>query len=153
MQEHRTPVFVLATANDVTGLPPELMGRFDRVFFLDLPTDAERREILGIHLRRAGVAFPERSLQMDELVRRSAGLVGRELERVVREAQFTAFADGNREIEDEDLFSSLSETVPLSKSHAEIIEALRTWKTDGRAFAATSDAPAAARHGERALHI
>jgi len=54
MQEHTTPVFVIATANDIEGLPPELMGRFDRTFFLDLPNDQERRDIVLIHLERAG---------------------------------------------------------------------------------------------------
>jgi SpoVK/Ycf46/Vps4 family AAA+-type ATPase len=139
MQEHTSPVFVIATANDIDGLPPELMGRFDRIFFLDLPTDAERREIFLIHLQRAGVTYPERSFRLDELVRASRGFVGREIERVVREAQFTAFADENREMEMDDLRIALTETVPLSKSHSEIIDALRKWKTEGRAFPASSD--------------
>lgn len=139
MQERTTPVFVIATANDIEGLPPELMGRFDRVFFLDLPTDAERKQIFLIHLERAGVIFPERVLRMDELVSQSRGYVGREIERVVREAQFTAFADRNRRIEMKDLAVALKETVPLSKSHSRIVEELRKWKTEGRAFPASSD--------------
>ena len=132
MQEHRTPVFVIATANDVSALPAELMGRFDRTFFLDLPNEVERRDIFRIHLRRAGETFAERRLRLEELVARSRGLVGREIERVVREAQFTAFADGNREIEQADLMTAMEEVVPISKSHAEIIDALRKWKTEGR---------------------
>lgn len=139
MQEHRTPVFVIATANDVAGLAPELMGRFDRTFFLDLPNEAERRAILQIHLKRAGVLFPERSLRMDDLVERSRGFVGREIERVVREAQFAAFADGNREVEQADVLASLSETMPLSRSHAEVITELRRWLTEGRAFPASAE--------------
>ena len=68
MQEHTTPVFVIATANDIEGLPPELMGRFDRTFFLDLPNDQERRDIFLIHLKRAGETFPDRKFRLDELV-------------------------------------------------------------------------------------
>jgi hypothetical protein len=147
MQEHGAPVFVIATANDVGALAPELMGRFDRTFFLDLPNDSERRVIFVIHLKNAGVDYPERRFRMDELVERSRGMVGREIERAVREAQFTAFADQNREIEQGDLLAALTETVPLSKSHQEVIEALRKWKTEGRAFPASSEERAAAQRG------
>ncbi len=139
MQEHRTPVFVVATANDVTALPPELMGRFDRTFFLDLPHADERRAIFLIHLRGAGTAFPEREFDLDELVAKSRGMVGREIERAVREAQFTAFADENREIEQRDLLAALQETVPISESHTEEIESLRRWKTEGRAAPASRE--------------
>ncbi|HPY78038.1 MAG TPA: hypothetical protein PLQ45_09365, partial [Anaerohalosphaeraceae bacterium] len=64
--------------------------------------------------------------------------VGREIERIVRESQFAAFADGNREIKMEDLLKAIEETVPLSRSHSEAIELLRKWKTEGRAFPASS---------------
>lgn len=139
MQEHTTPVFVIATANDIEGLPPELMGRFDRTFFLDLPHDRERRDIFLIHLKRAGETFPDRKFRMDELSEKSRGMVGREIERAVREAQFTALADENREIEQRDLLNALSEVVPLSKSHADVIDKIRKWKTEGRAFPASSE--------------
>jgi MoxR-like ATPase len=139
MQEHRTPVFVIATANDVAALPPELMARFDRTFFLDLPNAAERREIFVIHLKRAGETFPERRFRLDELVERSRLFVGREIERAVREAQFTAFADGNREIEQKDLLEAMDEVIPVAKSHGDVIEELRKWKTDGRAVPASTE--------------
>lgn len=141
MQEHRSAVFVLATANDVEGLPPELMGRFDRVFFLDAPGETERREIFSIHLKRAGEPFPERRFRLDSLVERSRGLVGREIERVVRESQFTALADENREIEEADLLAAMEEVVPLTTSHASAIAQLRRWKSEGRAFPASSGSP------------
>jgi SpoVK/Ycf46/Vps4 family AAA+-type ATPase len=124
------------------------MGRFDRTFFLDLPHDAERREIFSIHLKRAGETFPERKFDFDKLVDKSRGLVGREIERVVREAQFTALADQNREIEQPDLLEALAEVVPLSKSHADVIDNIRKWKTEGRAFPASAEpTPAAAKRG------
>jgi MoxR-like ATPase len=147
MQEHKTPVFVVATANEVAALPPELMGRFDRTFFLDLPNDTERRAIFVIHLKNAGVVFPERRFRLEELIERSRGMVGREIERAVREAQFTAFAEQNRELELPDLLAALAETVPLSKSHQEVIETLRKWKTEGRAFPASSEERPAAQRG------
>jgi SpoVK/Ycf46/Vps4 family AAA+-type ATPase len=151
MQEHRTPVFVIATANDVGALPPELMGRFDRTFFLDLPNETERREIFLIHLKNAGATFPERQFDLADLVRQSRGFVGREIERAVREAQFTAFADENRQIEPGDLSAAIEETVPLSESHQEIIEALRKWKTEGRAFPASSDEVSETGSGKRVI--
>ncbi|MBI1792228.1 MAG: AAA family ATPase [Acidobacteria bacterium] len=151
MQERQGPVFVLATANDVSALPPEFMARFDRTFFLDLPNRLERRQIFAIHLKNAGVAFPERTLRFEELVERSNGYVGREIERMVREAQFMAFADDNREIEMEDLLKALEETIPISRSHAEVIEQLRKWKTEGRAFPASSEETAAPVAGRRIL--
>ena len=139
MQERQKPVFVLATANEVEGLPPELMARFDRTFFLDLPSADERRDIFRIHLEAAGEVFPERRFALDALAADSAGFVGREIERVVREAQFTALADGNREMANDDVQSAIAEVVPLSRSHAEAIGLLRRWKTEGRAFPASSE--------------
>ncbi|MBI3800392.1 MAG: AAA family ATPase [Deltaproteobacteria bacterium] len=139
MQERKSPVFVIATANDVTALPVELLARFDRTFFLDLPNETERRQIFIIHLKRAGVTFPERSLRLHELVERSRGFVGREIERVIREAQFTAFADQNRKIEQADLETALAEVIPVSTSHAVMIENLRRWKTEGLASPASSE--------------
>jgi hypothetical protein len=141
MQEHKSPVFVIATANEVEALPAELLGRFDRIFFLDLPNGVERREIFNIHLKRAGVAFPERTFRPDELVDKSKGFVGREIERAVREAQFTAFDDDNRELELKDLLAAMAEVIPIQKSHSNVIEVLRRWKTEGRAFPASSEEP------------
>jgi MoxR-like ATPase len=138
MQEHRSPVFVLATANEVEGLPPELMGRFDRTFFLDLPSREERREIFAIHLRRAGETFPDRRFRLDTLADKTVGFVGREIEQAVREAQFTALADDNREVEDDDILRAIEEIVPLARSHTEVIEEIRRWRAEGRAFPASS---------------
>lgn len=137
MQEKRHPVFVLATANDIAGLPPELLSRFDRTFFLDLPTVAERREIFAIHIQAAGEPFAEHRFDLDELAVLSEGFVGREIDQLVREAQFTALADDNREMEQADLLAAVAEVVPLSKSHAEVIAAIREWKLEGRAFPAS----------------
>lgn len=139
MQDHESPVFVVATANDIAGLPPELMGRFERTFFLDLPNETERRAIFTIHLKKCDVPFPEKEFDYTELLRESEGMVGREIERAVREAQAVSYADGNREMEQQDLVIALKDTVPLSRSHADVIEELQKWKTDGRAASASSE--------------
>lgn len=141
MQEHAKPVFVIATANEIESLPPELMGRFDRTYFLDLPNAVERKAIFAIHLKNAQVDFPERKFAMPALVEASRGMVGREIARAVIEAQFTAFANGNREIEQKDLLEALAEVVPLSKSHEKVIDGLRVWLTEGRARTASSPEP------------
>jgi hypothetical protein len=139
MQEHTAPVFVIATANDIEGLAAELMGRFDETFFLDLPNDQERHDIFRIHLERAGETYPHRKFRMEELVEESRGMVGREIERVVCAAQFTALADKNREIDQSDLILALSKVIPLSKSHAHVIDKIRKWKTEGLASPASSE--------------
>lgn len=143
MQEHTSPVFVLATANDISALPVELMGRFDRTFFLGLPNATERRQIFTIHLKRAGLSFPEKAVRMADLVDQTRGWVGREIDRVVREAQFIAFADGNREIEQKDLEGVIQQIIPLSKSHSERIGELEQYMKDGHAFPASSEEHAA----------
>ena len=154
MQEHETPVFVISTANDVSALPVELLGRFDRTFFLDLPNDVEREAIFLIYLKKAGEIDPKRKFRkLSEFVSKTRGFVGREIERIVYEAQFTAFADGNREIEDEDIFQAIKEVVPINKSHSEVIDTLRKWKTEGRAFPASSEEKTDQVKGGRAFDI
>jgi len=126
MAEKRAPVFVVATANDVTRLPPELLrrGRFDELFFVDLPVPAERAEILAIHLRKNGrdpLQFP-----LDELAAQAERLSGAELEQVVAAALYKAFAAG-RELADRDLADAITETVPLYETYEERIKELRNW--------------------------
>ncbi len=137
MSEKQAPVFVVATANDVAGLPPELLrrGRFDELFFVDLPSAAERAEILAIHLRKRNRdASHYRVLEHAEEAER---LTGAELEQVVTAALYTAFAE-NRELEDDDLSNAIGETVPLYDTYEERIKELRDWAR-GRARAASYD--------------
>jgi SpoVK/Ycf46/Vps4 family AAA+-type ATPase len=151
MQEKTAPVFVVATANDVTALPPEVIrrGRFDEIFFLDLPTEPERRDIITVHLRkrrRDPALFDIRRLAME-----SDGYTGAELEQAVIDAMYSAFA-ADRDIRTEDIIAAIARTVPLSKSQREVIERLRSWLRDGRAqtasFAAASLAEQAQVHLE-----
>jgi ATP-dependent 26S proteasome regulatory subunit len=126
LSEKKSPVFVVATANDVAQLPPELLrrGRFDELFFVDLPSAAERREILAIHLTRRGrdpLQFP-----LDELAAEAERLSGAELEQAVAAALYTAFAE-SREVTEADLANAIQETVPLYDTYEERIKELRDW--------------------------
>ncbi len=137
LAEKRAPVFVVATANDVTALPPELLrrGRFDELFFVDLPSEEERAEILAIHLRKHGrdpVHYP-----LAQLSAQSARLSGAELEQVVTAALNTAFTE-RRELSENDLANAIQETVPLYETYEERIKELRDWART-RARPATLD--------------
>ena len=126
LQEKSKPVFVAATANNISMLPPELLrkGRLDEIFFVDLPSEKERREILSIHLKkrkRDPAAFP-----VEELARQAAGYSGAELEQVVVEALSEAFTQG-REVTGPDFANALRALVPLSKTMREEIDNLRAW--------------------------
>lgn len=135
MQEKQAPVFVLATANDVEKLPPEFLrkGRFDEVFFLDLPTPAEREQILMVHLRRKNLTMIQQRFNLAQVVQATTSFVGAELEAVVNDALFPAFMDGQREIETDDLLRAASELVPLAKSRRDHIERLRQVVLNGEA--------------------
>jgi AAA+ superfamily predicted ATPase len=136
MQEKTAPVFVVATANDVTALAPETMrrGRFDEVFFLDLPTEAERREILAVHLRKRRRDPGQFNIQ--QLAKECEGYTGAELEQAIIDAMYQAFAE-DRDIATEDIIAAIARTVPLSQSQREVIQHLRSWLRDGRAQSAS----------------
>jgi SpoVK/Ycf46/Vps4 family AAA+-type ATPase len=121
------PVFVVATANRVEQLPPELFrpGRFDQVFFLDLPDPAERRAILEIHLRARRQTA--QSAALDALATRTEGYSAAELEQVVKTACLAAFQDGGRRLAAEDLEAARATVTPLAESRGEELGALRSW--------------------------
>jgi SpoVK/Ycf46/Vps4 family AAA+-type ATPase len=129
LQEKRSPVLVVATANEVISLPPELLrrGRFDEIFFVDLPDERARAEILAIHLRRHG-RDPAR-FSVATAARSTDHFSGAELEQVVVAALYRAFAAG-RDVADDDLRRSASEIVPLYRTYEERVKALRTWARD-----------------------
>ena len=131
MAEKDTPVFVMATANAIDQLPPELLrkGRFDEIFVLDLPDGSERREILELHLRKRR---PQHQLPLDTLVDRTSGFSGAELEQVVLEGMLNAFSEG-REFGEADLISAAADLVPLSRTAREQLEVLQQWASEGRA--------------------
>ena len=131
MQERKSPVFVVATANRIRNLPPELLrkGRFDEIFFVDLPDRATRREILSIHLRRR--RRNPASFDLDSLAEASEGFSGAELEEAVREGLYEAF-DSKCELQTGHIHGALRSTAPLSRTMAEEVEELRRW-AQGRA--------------------
>jgi AAA+ superfamily predicted ATPase len=136
MQEKTTPCFVVATANDVAALPPELLrkGRFDEIFFLDLPTAEERREILTVHLAKRQ-RIPA-DYDVEGLARRSEGYVGAEIEQAIVDAMYVAFNE-HREFATQDVAAAFGRQVPLSVSQREVIGALREWLREGRAQSAS----------------
>jgi hypothetical protein len=131
LSEKTAPVFVVATANDISQLPPELMrkGRLDEIFFVDLPAEEERAGIFAIHLERRG--RPAVGFRLPELVAASKEFSGAEIEQAIISALYDAFSEG-RPLATEHILEALSQTVPLSKTMDEQLARLRTW-AEGRA--------------------
>jgi SpoVK/Ycf46/Vps4 family AAA+-type ATPase len=145
MQEKSKAVFVIATANNIDQLPAEFLrkGRFDEIFFVDLPTLVERIPIWDLHLHRRlqpGLPVSETIVISDELIQEMAssteGFSGAEIEQAVIAACFDAFSE-RRPLVPADLHKAVSNTVPLSVTQAEQISRIRTWAAD-RAVAATA---------------
>lgn len=144
MQEKTAPVFVIATANDISSLPPELLrkGRFDEIFFVDLPTVKEREKIFSVHLKkRMKNSNINHELEVsdtvcNELANASVGYVGAEIEQIVIAAMYEAFY-ADRGLRKEDVLKAIKETVPLSSTQREEILSLREWAKE-RAVLATA---------------
>lgn len=126
LQEKTKPVFVIATANNIKMLPPELLrkGRFDEIFFVDLPSYEERKEIFTIHLKKRK-RKPE-NFDLDLLARESENFSGAEIEQVIISALFDAFVE-NRDLNTEDILKNIKKTVPISITMKEAIEEIREW--------------------------
>lgn len=126
MQEKTKPVFLVATANDVTALPPELLrkGRFDETFFIDLPDLADREEILRIHLNKR--KRDPKKFKIKQIAEATEGFSGAELEAVVVGSLYHAF-DKGRDVTTKDLLDEAKAQVPLSRMMAEDIALLRSW--------------------------
>lgn len=129
MSERRKPVFLVATANDIARLPPEMVrkGRFDEIFFVDLPSVGNRREILRIHLQKRGLNAA--GYDLARLVEVTDGFSGSEIEQAIVSAMYTARAQG-REVTEGDLETEAKQTRPLSVLMAEQVAALREWASD-----------------------
>ncbi|AIE83641.1 AAA family ATPase [Fimbriimonas ginsengisoli] len=126
MSEKTAPVFLIATANDVSALPPEMLrkGRFDEIFFVDLPDGPEREQIFSIHLGKRKRDVSKYNLKT--LSKATDGFSGAEIEQVVVGALFVAF-DAGRELQQKDLLTEAKNVVPLSVMMAEEIDELRSW--------------------------
>jgi AAA+ superfamily predicted ATPase len=143
MQERSGEAFVIATANDVSSLPPELLrkGRFDEVFFVDLPNETERKSVLKAALKANG--REKVKVDYDAVSDATESFTGSEIAELVPTALYVGFADGAREITTADLIEAASNVVPLSKSSEAKIKALRDWgKTNARAASSAAKAEA-----------
>ncbi|RRJ54811.1 AAA family ATPase [Paenibacillus oralis] len=137
MQEKTKPVFVFATANDISKLDSALVrkGRFDEIFFIDLPTIEEREAIFKIHINKRG-RNPE-NFDLKSLAKHSEGYGGAEIESAVESSLWTAFNEGKRDLTTDDIIHALAATKPISITKKESIEATRAW-AEGRARNASS---------------
>jgi len=126
MQDHRHPIFLIATANNIAQLPPELMrkGRFDEIFFLDLPKPQHRAAILSVHLRKR--RRRKRDFDLDRLVAATEGFSGAEIEQAIVSGLYAAFSEGV-ECSTEHLLAAIGATQPLSVVMRERVEQLRAW--------------------------
>lgn len=151
MQDRAGAVFVVATANDVSALPPELLrkGRFDELFFVDLPDAVERQLVLGAALKSSGRT---EALDLLAIALETEGFTGAELAALVPDALFAAFADGERPLSTADLLQAAGSTVPLSRTAPEKIGKLREW-AKGRARPATYTVTAARVAGAPKLDV
>jgi len=131
MQEKQKPCFVVATANDAHALPAELLrrGTFDEIFFLDLPTIKERREIFAVHLTKRKRLI--RDFDIDQLADSSEGYVGAEIEQAIISGMYIGF-DQRREFTTADVLAALHRQIPLSVSQSDSIEELRKLLIDGK---------------------
>ncbi|TVQ80937.1 MAG: AAA family ATPase [Bradymonadales bacterium] len=136
MQEHESPVVVAATANEIDRLPAELLrkGRFDEIFFVDLPTEKERAQIFEVHLKRRSLDLSQFNLV--ELAKGTQGFNGAEIEQAVVSGLVYAFKDGKRALKQEDIYKAIGRSVPLSTTMAETIKEIKRW-ADTRAVKAS----------------
>lgn len=126
MNEREAPVFMVATANDISKLPPELLrkGRFDELFFVDLPTQPVRETIFGIHLEKRGCNLA--GFQLDKLAQASDGFSGAEIEQAIVAAQYAALSD-NLALSQKHIEQEVTQTRPLSVIRSEDFQQLRGW--------------------------
>ena len=142
MKDRKAPVFVAATCNNVTVLPPELIrkGRFDELFFVDLPNQAERKQVFAIQLAKRKRNPAE--FDLEKAAAAAKGYSGAEIDAAVQGALYGAYSE-KKPLTTQSLVDALSQTVPLSITRAEEIATLREWARTRAVPAAAADASAA----------
>jgi hypothetical protein len=137
MQEKSSPVFVVATANNIHALPPELLrkGRFDELFFINLPTYEERKEIFLLHLKRFRPTELS-NFDIDKMSSISKEFSGAEIEQAIVEGMYRAFHE-KRDVNTDDIIGAIKETYPLASTAREQISFMQAWATQGRARSAS----------------
>jgi SpoVK/Ycf46/Vps4 family AAA+-type ATPase len=133
LAEKTSAVFVVATANNVQALPPEILrkGRFDEIFFVGLPSQSERRSIFAVHLQKVR-AQNLRDFDIDRLAAATPSFSGAEIEQILVEAMHIGFSQ-NRDFTTNDILEAASQTIPLAVTAQEQINALQEWANSGRA--------------------
>ena len=139
MQEKTAPVFVLATSNNIAQLPPEMLrkGRFDEIFFCDLPSEKIRRDIFKIHLSTHNEDILDQ-FDLERLARNSPLFSGAEIEQAVKDGMFTAFSQ-KRRLSESDIDSAIRSTYPLAKTMREGIRDMREWASARARMASSGD--------------
>ncbi len=153
MEDRKGSAFIVATANDVHKLPAELLrqGRFDGIFFVDLPDRAERRAILKVSL--AEVGRTEAGIDLDAVIQATEGFAGVEVASIVQSALFCAFEDKERALVTGDLLEVAKTVVPLSRTAAESVKARRDWARTRAISASLPEAVEEESAGGRALDV
>jgi AAA+ superfamily predicted ATPase len=136
LQEHDTPVFVAATANEINRLPAELLrkGRFDEIFFVDLPSEKERQQIYSVHLKKRNCDV--NNFNLAELGKATQNFNGAEIEQTVITGLIQAFKANKRPLTQDDIFHAAARTVPLATTMSEQIKEIKRW-ADTRAVKAS----------------
>ena len=129
--EKQSPVFVVATANNIQQLPPEMLrkGRFDEIFFVDLPSDAERKAIFQVHLSRLR-PHNLKNYDLEQLAQETPGFSGAEIEQTLIEAMHIGFSE-NRDFSTDDILEATQQIIPLARTAQEQIQFLQSWARDG----------------------
>lgn len=145
MAEKTTPVFVVATANNIQALPPEMLrkGRFDEIFFVGLPSQEERRAIFAVHLERLR-PHTLKSYDCDRLAYETPDFSGAEIEQTLVEAMHIGFSQ-NRDFATDDILEAASQMVPLARTAQEQIQQMQDWAASGKARLASKHSPLSCR--------
>jgi SpoVK/Ycf46/Vps4 family AAA+-type ATPase len=145
LAEKSSPVFVVATANNVQTLPPEMLrkGRFDDIFFVGLPTQEERKLIFSVHLERLR-PHTLKNYDLDRLAYETPDFSGAEIEQTLVEAMHIGFSQ-NRDFTMDDILQAASQTVPLARTAQEQIQFLQNWADSGKARLASRHGPLSTR--------
>lgn len=132
LAEKASPVFVVATANNIQALPPEMLrrGRFDEIFFVGLPSQEERKAIFAVHLARLR-PHKLKSYDGDRLAYETPDFSGAEIEQILIEAMHIGFSQ-NRDFTTEDVLEAASQLIPLARTAQDQIQLLQNWASDGR---------------------
>jgi AAA+ superfamily predicted ATPase len=145
LAEKTTPVFVVATANNIQSLPPEMLrkGRFDEIFFVGLPTQDERKAIFAVHLERLR-PHTFKSYDIDRLAYETPDFSGAEIEQTLVEAMHIGFSQ-NRDFTTDDILEAASQVIPLARTAQEQIKFLQDWAASGKARLASKYSPLSTR--------